>query len=361
MQKKYRAVVVLLAALLTACAPDEVGECDPEAALELVYTADGVPAFAGQALVNQSCGGGSFCHAGDLPPERRFGAPLGLDFDLSLASTSAELAPEEAARLDREQLRVHRHRGMILEQVASGAMPPRGDVGQSVLSSVTTYDRVGPDGRTFTPLPSAGSPEGQELLRNWLACGSPVVERTVEPSEGENAAGFTVAACERGCVDTTWPAIAQDILAPSCAFSRCHDAEDPEADLDLSLSGDNALPALHARLLEGTARGPLCVDDARGAAMITPGAPEDSLLLQKVDPEALPCGSLMPLGGAALSEQRLCALRAWIACGACADPDDARCAECQREARAECGVVVDEAGQPGCAEETACPGFARPN
>ena len=49
MQEKYRAVVVLLAALLTACAPDEVGECDPEAALELVYTADGVPAVVSGA------------------------------------------------------------------------------------------------------------------------------------------------------------------------------------------------------------------------------------------------------------------------------------------------------------------------
>ncbi|MEC7518451.1 MAG: hypothetical protein VYE22_01230 [Myxococcota bacterium] len=351
---------ITLCLLLLGCAAEDVGDCDPRAALEIVYTADGVPAFAGQALVNQSCGGGSFCHAGGLPAERRFGAPVGLEFDLTVASTSGDLAAEESARLSREQLQVHRHRARILEQVAIGAMPPAGAVGESVLASVRTYDRVGADGRTFTPLPSVSSDEGRELLRNWLACGSPVVERTVAPSEGENAAGFTVPACERGCVDPTWPAIATEILAPSCAFSRCHDADDPEAGLDLSFADEPARSALHARLLEGGAQGELCVDQARGAAMIAPGDPDASLLVRKVTPDDLPCGSLMPLGGAPLSDQRLCALRAWVACGACADPDDPRCADCQREARAECGVVLDEAGAPTCADAVTCPGFARP-
>ena len=42
------------------------------------------------------------------------------------------------------------------------------------------------------------------------------------------------------------------------------------------------------------------------------------------------------------------AIREWIACGACGEPDDPRCADCTAAARATCGVVLGPDG-PECA------------
>jgi len=198
--------VVALAALLGAfgagCQTD-LGPCDVQAARSIVYTDDslGSPAYAGQALIIQSCGSGSYCHAASATD--RLGVPAGLDFDLRLATTA-----EETERLRDDQWTVYRFRDSIYEEVRHGYMPP-GAVGAEVAAA-------GPRYRDLPPLDSA---EARSVLRNWLSCGVPVVERMaddrppgVEPVGAIVAPSPTVDAsscaqglevCQQMCVDTT--------------------------------------------------------------------------------------------------------------------------------------------------------------
>lgn len=192
-------VAVLASALCHGCLPD-LGECDPAAAHRVTYTDDGTgrPAYEGQALINTSCGGGSFCHAERASD--RFGAPAGLDFDLSLASS-----PEEVERLRRDRNAASELRREILHQVRKGWMPPPGE-GEEVVATLPKY----------RDLPAIDSEQGQEILRNWLACGLPVVERTeddraegvepvgdvVAPRPGGGGCGEGFTDCSGVCVDT---------------------------------------------------------------------------------------------------------------------------------------------------------------
>ena len=355
-----RALATLTLPLVVGCAPD-LGACDSAAALEVVYTSDGTPAFAGQGLVNQSCGGGAFCHSRGASPAARHGAPHGMDFDLTLASLSTDLNQEEIDRLGRDQLAILRMADEVHSQVGLGLMPPSGAMSGAVLASLPRYDRVGADGTSFAPLPSADSPAGQEILRNWLICGAPVVERTQERLEGDNTVGFTVEVCNRRCVDPSWPDIVSQILGPSCALSQCHDAEEPVEGLDLSVSdpGDAAaLEQLHATLLAGTPQGELCVTSPSSETpFVVPGTADGSSLYRKLRPELLDCGALMPLSGSTLSQQRLCAIREWIECGACATAEDPTCADCLEDARVRCGVRVEDEGGVSCIDQEPCVRF----
>jgi len=343
-----RRLLILL--VLTGCT--DLGPKDEDASLEVVYDPQGVPAFAGQALMIQSCGAGAFCHAEADASERRYGAPAGLDFDLRVASTGADPEVEAAERLERDQLRTIAVRHHVWEQVHAGAMPPGGAAGEAYAGETAhvRFERVAADGVSFTPLPGLETEEGRELLRVWLASGAPVVERTEPRGDGEpNVTGFTVAPCARTCVDLTWESIHAEILAPSCASSSCHDAQEPEGALDLSGGPDAVLQ----RITGAPAEGALCV--ASGTPILTPGSPERSLLYVKMAATSSSevCGNRMPQAGNPPSEQALCAIEAWIRCGACG-AGDASCDDCIDEARASCGVTI-EAGEPRCTAPSACP------
>jgi hypothetical protein len=358
------AVCLGLVVAAPACAT-ELGECDLEAAFEIAYTADGSPAFVGQALVIQSCGGGGFCHAEGLAPSQRFGAPAALTLDLRIAATTRLPEAAAVARLRRAQDVAAAHRWPILDTVLAGTMPPGGAAGAAVLGSTPSYDRVGEDGRTFSALPAIGSDDGVALLRNWLACGVPVVERTEPVPEGEvDSAGFPVAACVRRCVDPVLRDIEQAILRPSCATAACHDDDAPAAGLDLSLPpGDAPLDRLLTRLTVQSAAGEECIADPTwaGRPMVVPGDPEGSFLFHKTAPStgAVACGRRMPLARSLLGPQATCALEAWIRCGACG-PEDGTCDACVDQARTVCGVRVGPDGMATCQDTVRCPRFALP-
>jgi hypothetical protein len=351
------AMLAAVALASAGCTPS-VGECDQERALELAYDQDGVPAFAGQALMIEGCGSGGFCHSEGIERAERFGAPHGLDFDVRPASTSTEFTSTEmenaaVARLEEDRLRVLQLRGDIWDQVDEGRMPPSGESGAEYRASVTvSYEIVTNEaGTEFGPLPGLDTEEGRDILRNWLACGAPVVERTVERADREPTANFIVPVCQRDCVDLTWPSIHERIITPGCATARCHDDSDPAAQLDLS--GDAM--AAYDRIVDAAAVGLQCMSE--GTPILTPGDPDASLLLVKVEAPSSEdvCGSKMPLSGSALPQQRLCAIREWIDCGACPEADGGDCAACIREAERldRCGLVED-AGAVACAEEPAC-------
>src|SRR5690606_10471103 len=108
---------------------------------------------------------------------------------------------------------------------------------------------------------------------------------------------------------------------------------------------------------DGESRGDQCGPE--GLPLIAPGDPEGSLLFLKVRATSSDevCGSAMPLSGNPLTEQGLCALRAWIECGACEDPEDAACRPCVEAARVACNIPAG-ATNGECITTRPCPNRA---
>jgi hypothetical protein len=162
------------------------------AAFDIAYRlTDGLPMYEGQALVQSTCGDGSFCHAPGALGADRIGVPAGLNFDVALACTDASqdsscTQPIETCdggqtntaycqrleRLHNNQNQItHFAEGMI-QEMRAGAMPP-GEAGRRVRNN-TPWLRKSDD----SELPPIESDEAQEIVRNWLACQSPVIART---------------------------------------------------------------------------------------------------------------------------------------------------------------------------------------
>jgi hypothetical protein len=337
---------------LAGCDPHP-GEGDLEAAREVVYSHAGSPAYAGQALVIQSCGAGLYCHTNGIADAvDHFGAPEGLGFDLRVASSSSELDDEATQRLVADQQRITSEARLVWGAVSSGRMPPGGAAWDEYRDGIgrvdgAAWDRFEDDGVTFEPLPGIDTPEGLEVFRNWLAAGAPFVERTQPSSPTTDPQGDIVPLCERTCVRPTWPAIYAEIVVPSCALSRCHDASDSGGDLDLVTGGE---AGAHARMLDQFAEGSRCRLDLE--QRLVAGEPESSLFYTKVAAATSDdvCGARMPLVGNRLTEQRLCAIREWILCGACVSESDEACSTCMDAAYATCGVT--EAGE--CVQQVSC-------
>jgi hypothetical protein len=162
------------------------------AAFDIAYRlTDGLPMYEGQALVQSTCGDGSFCHAPGALGADRIGVPAGLNFDVALACTDASQDPsctqpietcdggqtntaycQRLERLHNNQNQItHFAEGMI-QEMRAGAMPP-GEAGRRVRNN-TPWLRKSDD----SELPPIESDEAQEIVRNWLACQSPVIART---------------------------------------------------------------------------------------------------------------------------------------------------------------------------------------
>ena len=102
-------------------------------------------------------------------------------------------------------------------------------------------------------------------------------------------------------------------LFPSTTNARCnfcHSMPASEASNGKLSVGMDAQTA-HAALVGKSSASAKCM----GRPLVVPGHPETSLLLQKLSATP-PCGSRMPVGGAALSDAQLEQIRSWIAAGA---------------------------------------------
>lgn len=192
-----RLLFVCLLVCLSACAVD-LGECDPALATHVTYH-NGVPAYEGQAMVATTCGNASFCHSSAAEGELRYGASLGLDFDVQIASTRTamsdlerELEAASTARLRSAQDNVRAYAEHIYREVESGRMPPFGAATTDTLTGLPRYADA--EGRRVPPVDSY---EGLEVLRNWLACDAPVVERTTPRPEGGATVGDIVPRLEQ--------------------------------------------------------------------------------------------------------------------------------------------------------------------
>lgn len=182
----HRATLVIVAALACgACSPD-LGECDDALAREIAYDERGVPAYEGQALMHASCGAGSFCHASAASGASRFGVPAGFDFDMRVSRDT-----DESASLRAGVERVREWAPNIYAAVESGRMPPFGNELVDLYASAPRYHREGASGRPER-LPPIDSHDGLHRLRNWLACGAPVIERTTPRTDDDVSIGDVV-------------------------------------------------------------------------------------------------------------------------------------------------------------------------
>lgn len=345
---------------LTGCLT-EVGECDEVAAREVVFldtgtnvdAENGEPMYAGQALLQTTCGSGQFCHGAAATGPARYGVPRGLDFDFGLVCTDGPCVPfdPEIERLHKSQRRVLSHASLVLDVVRSGSMPP-GAKGRDVIRRAPAFRRVSlAPGAVFTlrdqtfacadlppgtceqgqleiqienPLvPKLGTSEGNEILRNWIACGAPVIESTGEPGSFSTGGDCGIPG-EQGhtgtCVvripapidppDLSWTSIYETVIGPRCGRS-CHTPSDStnfdRSQLDLS----NQLIAYSA-MFEREANGQECADMGM---LIAPGDADASLLIAKLERTQW-CGDPMPTGTSAISPAVTSVIRAWIEMGA---------------------------------------------
>lgn len=207
MQRALRAltgltVLTVLALLFaSACVPD-LGECDQAAADEVVYGRGGLVATKGQALIHDSCGNAAFCHSKAATGSLRYGVPKGLDFDMLSEPTGWQL--------------VRDHDSAIWKAVFDGDMPPRG-IGAKVQGDGDwLFDSLrSSDARKLPPITSQA---GKAAIRNWLACGAPVVSQTHVPDwvrpQIDGGTGTL----------SDWSDIYDTVIGPSCSLSNCHGA-----------------------------------------------------------------------------------------------------------------------------------------
>lgn len=293
-------LLLITAGALAACTP-EVEDCDQATATRVAYDpADGRTAYEGQALIISSCGGATLCHGADAEGAHKNGVPAGLELDVRLASTTDAANEAELARLRRGRYLVVQHARSILRTLDLGTMPPGGiDTGELAASYLRSDD---------TPLPAIDSPEAREVLRNWLACGAPVVERTTARADGVPA--VVVPDHYVPPIQPTWASVFRDLLvARRCGNQYCHGDTDSE-EVGLHIAYDDC-DATYRALVGARASGEHCGGPG-DRSLIVPGDPAASVFLQKLTPDSGVCGDPM----AALRPEDLEAIGEWIESGA---------------------------------------------
>jgi hypothetical protein len=244
-----------------------------EAAQQLVYGPAGSVATKGQALMHESCGSASFCHSSKAEETKRQGAPYGMNFDM---------LPSPIGLGD-----VFHHADGIWTQIDERSMPPSD---YPVGEGLWTYSRL----RSMDEprLPKLQTREGRAIMRNWLACGSPVVTETMVPGWAQS-----------NTLEPVWSDLHPKLIASRCATPACHDSS---AQGGLVLT--DACKAREALLESGNCK----------KKRLVPGD-VSSFLIEKVSSDTPSCGTRMPTG-VPLAEQEIAALRQWVADGALA-PD----------------------------------------
>ena len=297
-------LTLLLAVPTIGCGVD-LGTCDEAAARTVVFDELGLPAYAGQAQMRMACGNGSFCHSAQADGRSRLGAPGELDFDMTLAATDVSAQPDATARLGRGAANVRDYAESIFGEVDGDTMPPFGETTLLAHAGVPRYRFE--DGRR---LPQVDIIEGNEILRNWLACGAPIVERTTPHPDGVVPVGDVVAGRDVG-VEATFTDIWTRFIGPRCG-SVCHGPNGPD-ELEASQLDLSTQAGAYMALVGTAAAGVSCM--STGTLRVAPGDPDASLIVQKLDPQPGLCGDPMPPGEAPPAEL-LTTIREWILAGA---------------------------------------------
>ena len=355
---------------LVGCKRD-LGECnldgqtaegrpiDGPAAFDIAFrSTDGLPMYEGQALVQSTCGDGSFCHAPAALGADRVGVPAGLNFDVDLACTDESQDPTCAQPiqscaggqtgsaycvrlkgLQDNQNQVRNWAEGMIQEMRQGSMPP-GEAGRSVRNNIPWLRKS--DGSELPPIESG---EAQEIVRNWLACQAPVIARTeIPPSsalELESCNSIDGEICvyngpQGGLPDPRWSEIYWSIMFTRCV--ACHGPsngnmdQNPNNPLGGSIPGGASVLGLAALDLTGpntadTSNWPIdshpAVVDALAATqgecagqgtLVVPFNSGGSIMIQKMRNEQT-CGDQMPLGQT-ISQALVDIVAAWVDMGA---------------------------------------------
>ncbi len=300
---------------LSGCSPS-LETCDPLAARAVTYDTLGKPYYQGQALVFASCGGtGGFCHTTPAVGTARHGVPFGFNFDMELVPRNLSMERDIAATevLRAGQQRVYDQRFEIYSSVLHGDVPALPEFYEHVESFVDSNNRV---------LPRLDTDAGQEILRNWLACGSPVVERrpTVDDSgnfdytrpEGVTPVGDVVAP-NQNVITPEFSSIYASVISTTCGVVGCHRGTEPTGNLDMG-----SRTAAYSNLVGVNAMSSGCIDS--GLMRVVEEDADHSLLINKLEGHLangdMVCGPQMPLGGTPLDESVIDVIREWINEGA---------------------------------------------
>jgi hypothetical protein len=332
---------------------------DGPAAFDIAYrVTDGLPMYEGQALVQSTCGDGSFCHAPAAVGADRIGVPGGLNFDVNLACTDplqdATCTPPldscaggqtnspyctRLTSLHNNQNQVRNFAEGMIQEIRAGAMPP-GEAGRRVRNTTPWLRKSDSEA-----LPSIESSEGQEIVRNWLACQAPVVAR----SEFAPSANLELEPCQsidgeiciyngpEGLDAPTWSEIYWNIMFTRCVI--CHgpanattDDPNPANPLGGTIPGGNSPLGLAALDLTGTdttdttnwpSESWSAVVDALAAdpgacagqgTVVVPFDSPGSIMVQKLRGTQT-CGTEMPPGGK-IPDTQIQFVEEWIALGA---------------------------------------------
>lgn len=323
MRKTAVLFIAVCAALLGAgCEAELGGSCD-DATRAVAETVACTPElnvqYAGQALVNGTCAGG-FCHSIDAANDdtraevgqrnARRGVPGGFNFDLRHATTANEL----------DQLRSNRayiaaHAGEFYALVESGDMPREGPNVPAVDSSQGVVAATGEE------LPTLDTAAGRAILRAWLICGAPVVERTTNEAPAPGApVGDALDPTICAEPEPTFDSLFAVVIRGSCAVEGCHAGVPPDgsAPTGMMLLDPNDPALSYTNLVGVPAMGVECIDG--GGTRVIAGDPDASLLIRKLEgdgtPDGAACGGRMPQGGPYLRASTIRVFRDWIAAGA---------------------------------------------
>jgi hypothetical protein len=364
-------VLALLASALAGGCKRDLGECnldgmtpegtpiDGPAALDIAYRiTDGLPMYEGQALVQATCGDGAFCHSSAATGASRVGAPAGLNFDVGLACIdgtndasctqplpSCEDGQPETPycqRLDRlrgDQSTIRSWAEGMIQEMRLGAMPP-GEAGRRV-QNTTPWLRQS-DG---SELPSIESGEGEEIVRNWLACQAPVIARTQTPPSEDQQLEPCPSVDGETCVyggpagelpEPRWSEIYWSVIFPSCVVCHGPANDNVDANPDNPLGGEipGGANALALTVLDLTGSDPADTTNwpaqswsaivnvsastagpcAGQGILVVPNDSADSIMIEKMRGQQT-CGDQMPLTGL-LAQPLVDIVAEWVDLGA---------------------------------------------
>jgi hypothetical protein len=282
--------------LLVGCSED-LGVCEMSAAMQPVYAPDGTPYYAGQALVQYACADG-VCHSATAANDARKGAPFDLNFDLRPLSAQSTAGNIVALRNGVAKVRDDSHD--MYGEIVGGTMPP----GAAGARTLPTW-KLG-NGQP-AGLPGLDTDAGKATVRNWLACGAPVVSGvTPAPADAMQIASSTVLpALDTGPVAGGFSALYASVIMP-CGAS-CHKPGGVYDGLDLSSAA-----VAFTNLTTKESNPGACMGKGK---YVTAGDCDKSLAYLKLTMNA-PCGVQMPQGGPYLAQKDVDAMCTWIKDGA---------------------------------------------
>jgi len=310
----------VLAFFASGCA-DDLGACEGSLQGRDTVLVNNTVVYGGQAIMNRACATG--CHASGASGADRRGVPAGLDFDLLPidegeaagtrkvgTATIVKLKSSQIEGLRARQKKIVEHRSLIWQQVQDGLMPPTG-MFDAVMNNIIASSEKAPctEGKPYSKLPVA---QTREVLRNWLACGAPLVETNgskVDKTRVAGAAGYQYPVCKKAPdAVITLESLFKTTLS-ECG--GCHDGGSLSSPPEF-LSLTSLAKSLRTKSVCGK------------KPFVTPGNPDKSYLLDLLEGpnpecnhEQMPKGGLGPLSARAIAE-----VSAWIEAGAPTTADD---------------------------------------